>query len=153
MAAGRLSSRVQLDQLGGDLADCPASPALTLGPVGTAQPVQARVFSADVAGYLIKGIHRDIEPVPWLAAPGWRVFDHQVLAGRASHRTLHHLDIAPHPVLAVHHGISRGELERVDLILAARWQPPASPVRGPLAGEISCCEDREPDLIGHETVT
>ena len=40
VALGGLPGGVQLDQLGGDLADRLAGPALALGPVGAAEPVQ-----------------------------------------------------------------------------------------------------------------
>ena len=79
MAAGRLPGRVQLDQLGGDLTNRLAGPALALGPVRAAHLVQRRILSADVAGYLVKRVHRHVEPVARLAASGRRVLDHQVL--------------------------------------------------------------------------
>src|SRR4029450_1486442 len=123
-----------------------------LGPVRAAQPVQGRVFAADVARYLIKRVHWYIEPVARLAAPGRRVLDHQGLSCRAGHRPLRHLDIATDPVLTVHHRVAGNQLEWVDLILAARRHLPVGPICRTLAREIRCGEESEPDLVGYKSV-
>ena len=123
MTAGRLPGGVELDQLGGDLAHRLAGPALPLGPVGAAHPVQRRVLAAHVAGDLVERVHRHVEPVARLTASGRGVLDHQILANRAGDRPLHHLDVATHPVLAVHDRIAGDQLQRIDLVLAASRHP------------------------------
>ena len=54
VALGGLPGGVELDQLGRDLADGLAGPALALGPVGAAEPVEAGLLAADVAGHLVE---------------------------------------------------------------------------------------------------
>ena len=63
VALGGLAGGVELDQLGRDLADRLAGPALALGPVGAAEPVEAGLLAADVAGDLVERVGRDVEPV------------------------------------------------------------------------------------------
>ena len=130
-------SRVQLNQLGGDLPDRLARPALGLGPVGAAQLVQRRHLAADVAGQQVERIGRDEQPVAGLAALARGVLDDQVLAGRPAGRAAHHVDVLADAVLGVHHVIAGLERERVDRRCgagpAASWRcsgaPPRLPVR------------------------
>ena len=62
--------RVQPDQLGGDLADRLARPALGLGPVRAAEPVQRRRLAADVLGDLVQLVGRHVQPVGRVPALG-----------------------------------------------------------------------------------
>ena len=152
MAAGGLPGGVQLDQLGGDLPDRLAGPALALGPVAAAHLVQRRALAADVAGDLVERVHRHVEPVARLAALGRRVLDHQVLADGAGHGALHHLDVAADPVLAVHDRVAGAQLERVDLVLAAGRHLAARLVGGALAGQVGGGEHGQLDRLGQEAV-
>ena len=61
--------RVQPDQLGGDLPDGLARPALGLGPVRPAQAVQGRRLAAGVPGHLVQLVGRHVQPVRRLAPP------------------------------------------------------------------------------------
>ncbi len=81
-ALGGLPGGVQLDQLGGDLAHGLAGAALALGPVGAAEPVEAGLLAADVAGDLVERVGRHEQPVGRAAALGGAVLEHEVLAGR-----------------------------------------------------------------------
>ena len=76
--------RVEPDQLGGDLPDGLARPALGLGPVRPAQPVQRRRLAAGVLGHLVELVGGHVQPVRRLPAPAGRVLDDQVLPGRAA---------------------------------------------------------------------
>ena len=88
-ALGGLPRGVELDQLGGDLADGLAGPALALGPVGAAEPVEAGLLAADVAGHLVEAVGRDVEP-----CRRRRVLEHEVLALAPCTLRVHHLDEA-----------------------------------------------------------
>ena len=108
VALGGLARGVQLDQLGGDLADRLAGPALALGPVGAAEPVEAGLLAADVAGHLVERVGRDVEPVGRAAALGGAVLEDEVLAGGALHLALLHLDEPADAVLLVHDVVAGG---------------------------------------------
>ena len=58
VALGGLPGGVELDQLGRDLAHRLAGAALALGPVGAAEPVEAGLLAADVAGDLVERVGR-----------------------------------------------------------------------------------------------
>ena len=66
--ATAIRARVEPDQLGGDLLDRLAGPALGLRPVGAAELVQRRRLAADVPGDLVELVGRHVEPVAGLAA-------------------------------------------------------------------------------------
>ena len=134
VALGGLPGGVQLDQLGGDLADRLAGAALALGPVGAAEPVERGLLAADVAGDLVERVGRHVEPVRRAAALGGAVLEHEVLAGRALHLALLHLDEAADAVLLVHDVVAGLELERVDLLLAPGRHLAHVLGGGPLAG-------------------
>ena len=114
---------VEPDQLGGDLLDGLPGPALALGPVGAADPVQARTLTADVTGDLLELVGGDVKPV----AAG--VFEHQIVAGGAGDGAGHHLQVAADAVLLVDDEIAGHQLERVDA-LAAPARHPAAQVLG-----------------------
>ena len=99
--------RVQPDQLGRDLADRLARPALGLGPVRAAEPVQRGRLAADVLGDLVELVGRHVEPVGRVPALGRGVLEHQVVAGRARRGARRHLDEPADPVLLVHHVVAR----------------------------------------------
>ena len=143
---------VQLDQLGRDLADRLAGPSLALGPVGTAEPVQAGHVAADVAGHLVELVGRDVELVRRSAALRGAVLEHEVLAGGALHDPLPHLDVAAHAVLLVHDVVTRLQLERVDLSLATGRHPPHVLGRRPLPDDVVAGEHRQALLLVDETV-
>ena len=140
VALGGLARGVELDQLGGDLADRLAGAALALGPVGAAEPVEAGLLAADVAGDLVEAVGRHEEPVGRPAALGGAVLEDEVLAGGALHLALPHLHEAADAVLLVDDVVAGLELERVDLLLAPgrhpasgrgsalRWPERSSPV-------------------------
>ena len=122
-AAGRgLPLGVELDELGGDLADGLAGLTLGVLPVGTAHLGQRRCLAADVAAELAERLHRHVEPVAGRAALAGRVLDHQVLAPRgavaAAHLPLDHLDEPADAVLVVDDQVAGLEGERVDLVAA-----------------------------------
>ncbi len=102
VALGGLPGGVQLDQLGGDLADRLAGAVLALGPVGAAEPVQRGLLAADVAGDLVERVGRDVEPVRRAAALGGAVLEHEVLAHGAADLALLHLHEPADAVLLVH---------------------------------------------------
>ena len=104
-------------------ADRLAGAALALGPVGAAEPVEAGLLAADVAGDLVERVGRHVEPVGGLAALGGAVLEDEVLAGRALHLALLHLDEAADAVLLVDDVVAGLELERVDLLLAPGRHP------------------------------
>src|SRR6202035_4456238 len=76
--------RVEPDQLGSDLPDGLARPALGLGPVRPAQPMQRGGVVAEVLGHLVELVGVNVEPVWWLPAPFYSVLDDQSYPGRAA---------------------------------------------------------------------
>ena len=98
--------RVEPDQLGGDLPDGLARPALDLGPVRPAEAVQRRRFAAGVPGHLVELVGGHVEPVRRLAPPPRRVLDDQVLPGRAGRGPRRHLHVPADAVLFVHHVVA-----------------------------------------------
>ena len=120
---GRHPGRVEPDQLGRDLAHRLAGPALGLGPVRPAQPVQAGRFATGVLGDLVQLVGGHVQPVRRLAALARRVLDDQVLAGGPGRGPAGHLHEPAHAVLLVHHVVARAELQRV--------HPAAPPARHP----------------------
>ena len=140
--------RVQADQLGGDLPHRLARPALGLGPVRAAEPVQRRRLAADVPGDLVQLVGRHVQPVRRVPALGGRVLDHQVVTGRARRRPRGHLDEPAHAVLLVHHVVARLELQRVDPAAPPRGRhPPLVPRARPrrtARREVRLGEHREP---------
>ena len=80
--------------------------------------MQRRLLAADVAGDLVEGVGRHVEPVARLAALARRVLDHEVLAGGALHGALHHLDVRADAVLLVDDVVTGPQLERVDHVAA-----------------------------------
>ena len=145
VALGGLARGVQLDQLGGDLADRLAGPALALGPVGAAEPVEAGLLAADVAGHLVEAVGRHEEPVGRPAALGGAVLEDEVLAGGALHLALPHLDEPADAVLLVDDVVAGLELQRVDLPLAPRRHPALVAGGGALAGEVVAGEQDQAD--------
>ncbi len=145
--AGGHPCRVQPDQLGRDLLDRLARPALGLGPVGTAEPRQRGCLAADVLGDLVQGVGRHEQPVAGLALLGRGVLDDQVLALAAVDGAPHHLDVAAHAVLLVHHEVAGGQLDRVDRV-APPGRHPGLVQRGDpaLAGEVGLGEDGQLQL-------
>ena len=122
VALGRLTRGVELDQLGRDLPDRLAGPALALRPVRAAEPVQAWLLAADVPRHLVEGVGRNVELVRRaapLSAPRGAVLQHEVLPGRPGDLAPPHLDEAADAVLLVDHVVAGGQLERVDLALAS----------------------------------
>ena len=155
-ALGGLPGGVQLDQLGRDLADGLAGAALALGPVGAAEPVEAGLLAADVAGHLVERVGRHEEPVGRAAALGGAVLEHEVLARRAVHLALLHLHEPAHAVLLVDDVVAGVQLERVDLALAAGRHLPHVAGRGLLAREVVAGEqgqlvDRVDEAVGRAT--
>ncbi len=140
--------RVQPDQLGGDLADRLPRPALGLGPVRAAEPVQGGRLAADVPGDLVELVGRHVQPVRRVPALVRRVFNHQVVAGGPRGRPRGHLDEPADAVLLVHHVVARLELQRVDPAAPPRGRhPPLVPrgrTRGTARGEVRLGEHREP---------
>ena len=140
VALGGLPGGVELDQLGRDLADRLAGPALALGPVGAAEPVEAGLLAADVAGDLVERVGRDVEPVRRPAALAGAVLEDEVLADRAADLALPHLDEAADAVLLVDDVVAGGAaragrsgcLRRAGILrmsrVEARWPEMSSPV-------------------------
>ncbi len=121
---------VELDEAGGDVLDGLAGAALALGPVGAAEAVERRRLAADVLGDELELVGRDEDPVAGLALLARRELEDEVLAGRALHRALHHLDVARDAVLLVHDRVAGAQLHRVDGVLAPARHPLAD-VLGP----------------------
>ena len=122
-APGRgLPLGVELDKLGGDLADGLAGLALGVLPVRATHLGQRRSLAADVPAELAERFHGHVQPVPGGASFAGRVLDHQVFAPRgavaAAHLPLDHLHESPDAVLIVHHQVPGLERERVDLVAA-----------------------------------
>ena len=143
VALGGLPGGVELDQLGRDLAHRLAGPALALGPVAAAEPVEAGLLAADVAGDLVERVGRHVEPVGRLAAPSdGAVLQDEVLAGRAVHLALPHLHEAADAVLLVDDVVAGLELERVDLLLAPGRHLAHVARGGLLPGDVLAGEDQ-----------
>ena len=142
--AGGLPGGVQLDQLGRDLPDRLAGPALALGPVGAAEPVEAGLLAADVAGHLVERVGGDVEPVGRAAALGRAVLEDEVLADRSPDLALLHLHEPADAVLLVHDVVAGRQLERVDLALAAGRHLAHVAGRRLLAGQVLAGEQHDP---------
>ena len=110
---GLLPGRVELHQPIDDLPDCPSCPTFRLLPVAAAEAMHRGCLAPDIAGHLVQLVGGDEQPVRRLAAFAGCVLDHQVLPGRAAHSALHHLHVAAHTVLFVHHVVAGGQGERV----------------------------------------
>ena len=106
--------------------------------VQSAPPSRCRVgrLAADVLGDLLQLVGGDVEPVAGLAALGGGVLDEEVLAGRALHGALHHLDVAADAVLLVHDVVARLEGQRVDGLAATGRHPAQVLAGGALPGQI-----------------
>ncbi len=152
VALGGLAGGVELDQLGGDLAYRLAGAALALGPVGPAEPVEAGLLAADVAGDLVEAVGRDEEHVGRLAALGRAVLEDEVLAGGAVHLALPHLDEAADAVLLVDDVVARLQLQRVDLPLAAGRHPARVAGGAALAGQVVAGEQDQAEAVVDEAV-
>ena len=138
--------RVQPDQLGGDLADGLAGPALGLGPVRPAEPVQGRRLAAGVPGHLVQLVGRHVQPVRRLTPPARRVLDHQVLPGRASRGPRRHLHVPADAVLLVHDVVTGLQLQRVDAAAPPARHPPHVPggrQPGRVPGQVALGEQDE----------
>ena len=144
-ALGGLTGGVQLDQLGGDLADGPPRAVLALAPVGTAEPVEARLLAADVAGDLVERVGRDEQHVGRPAPLGRAVLEDEVLAGRPLHVALPHLDEPADSVLLVDDEVALLQLERIDLPLPAGGHPALVAGGSALAGEVVAGDQHEPE--------
>ena len=147
--------RVQPDQLGRDLPDGLAGPALGLGPVRPAEPVQGRGLAAGVPGHLVQLVGRHVQPVRRLAPPAWRVLDDQVLPGGAGRRPRRHLHVPADAVLLVHHVVARLELQRVDAAAPPARHPPHVPGRrqpGRMPGQVALGEQGQLRGRPHEPV-
>ena len=129
-----------------------AGAALALGPVGAAEPVEAGLLAADVAGDLVERVGRHEEPVGRAAALGGAVLEDEVLAGGALHLALAHLDEPADAVLLVDDVVARLQLERVDLPLAARGHPALVAGRAALAGQVVAGEQHQAEAVGDEAV-
>ena len=143
-AGRRRAGGVEPDQLGRDLLDRLAGPALGLLPVGAAEAVQGRLLAADVAGDLVELVGRDEEPVAGLAALGGGVLDDEVLAGGVLHGALHHLDVAADAVLLVDDEVAGLELQRVHRVAPAAGHPAHAAGRRPgLPEQVGLGEDHQ----------
>ena len=147
-----LPGGVELDQLGRDLAHRLAGPALALAPVGAAEPVEAGLLAADVAGHLVERVGGDVEPVRRSAALAGAVLEDEVLADRAGDLALLHLDEPADAVLLVDDVVAGGELERVDLALAAGRHPAHVAGGRALAGDVLAGEQDQPVGLVDEAV-
>ncbi|EPJ40697.1 putative Transcription-repair-coupling factor [Streptomyces afghaniensis 772] len=143
VAGGRHAGAVELDEVGRDLLDGLLRAGLGLRPVGAAEAVQGGGLAADVLGDLLQLVGGDVEAVAGLAALGGRVLDDQVLAGRALHGALHHLDVTADAVLLVDDVVARLQGERVDGLAAAGRHPGAVAARRPLTGQVRLRQDGE----------
>ena len=152
VALGGLPGGVQLDQLGRDLAHRLARPALALGPVGAAEPVEAGLLAADVAGHLVERVGRDEEPVGRVAALGGAVLQDEVLAHRAVHLALPHLHEPADAVLLVDDEVAGLELERVDLLLAPRRHLAHVAGGGLLPGDVLAGDDDQAGVVDDQAV-
>ena len=148
-APGRgLPLGVELDELGGDLADGLAGLALGVLPVRATHLGQRRSLTADVAAELAEGLHGHVQTVPGGASFAGRVLDHQVLAPRravtAAHLPLDHLHEPADAVLVVDHQVPGLERERVDLVAALGVSRlGACGGAEPVAGEVRFGDDDE----------
>ena len=143
VALGGLTRGVQLDQLGGDLAHRLAGAALALGPVGTAQPVEAGLLAAHVAGDLVQRVGGHVEAVRRSAPLRRAVLQHEVLALGALHLALLHLHETPDAVLLVDDVVAGLELEGVDLLLATGGHLAHVARRGLLARDVLAGQEHQ----------
>ena len=144
--------RVEPDQFRGDLPHRLAGAALGLGPVGSAEPVQAGHLAADVPGHLVELVGRHVQPVGRLAPLAGRVLDHQVFPDRALDAAAGHLLVPADAVLLVHDVVTGGELERVDAATPAAGHPPPLPRSGMLADQVGLGEHGQPHGLPGEPV-
>ena len=107
-----------------------------------AEPVEAGLLAADVAGDLVEAVGRDEEHVGRPAALGGAVLEDEVLARGALHLALPHLDEAADAVLLVDDVVARLQLERVDLPLAAGGHPALVAGGAALAGQVVAGDQR-----------
>ena len=148
-----LPRRVQLHQLGRDLANSLARLAFRIRPVRSAELGQARHLPAHVPGELIQRIHRDEQPVAGLAALAGGVLDDQVLAARAADGALDHLDELADAVLVVHDHVPGLQRQRIDLVAAAGGQLLALAGRGDaVAGQVRFGDDDQLGVVEHDAV-
>ena len=99
--------RVQLDQLRGDLLDRLAGPALGLGPVRAAQPVQARAPRRRRTWSPLQLVGGHVEPVAGWPRLAGRVLDAPGTRGWPRPTVRDHLHVPAHAVLLVHHVVAR----------------------------------------------
>ncbi len=133
---GRLSRRVELDQLAGDLAYGLPGLVLAAGPVCAAELVERGRLTTDVAADLVELVHRHEQPVGGMTALGGGVLDDEVFAGCALHDALHQLDVAADSVLLVDHEVTGCQLEWIDLLAPARRHLALGAIGGALPDEV-----------------
>ncbi|CAB4849624.1 unannotated protein [freshwater metagenome] len=143
VALARHACGVQLDQLTRDLTHGLAGARLRLRPVGATESMHTRSLASDIARDLVELVGRDIEAIARLSALGRCVLEHEVFTRGTRDGALHHLDIAPNPVLFVHDEVTGLELQGINR-LAPTGRHLAGVSRGRLlADEVSLSEDRE----------
>ncbi len=139
-----MAGGVELDEFAGDLAHSLAGFALGVLPIRAAQFRQRRCFATDIAGKLVERVHRHVQLVAGLAALARGVLDDEVFAARPRHCALDHLDEPADAVLVVHHEVTRGQRQRVDLVAALGTEPATvARARHPRAGQVGLGDDDE----------
>ena len=133
VSLGGLPGGVELDELRGDLLDGLPGARLAFRPVRATHLVQRGGLGSDVAGQLVKLVHRHEQPVTGLAAFASRVLDHQVVADGALDGALHQLHEPADPVDLVDDRVAGLELQRLDGVAAAGRQFALATLRGLLS--------------------
>ena len=152
MPGGGLTLGIQRDEFGGDFTNRLARLGFRVRPVAAAEPAQRRGLATDVAGQLIKGVHRHEQLVGIVSATsllGRGILQHQVLAARAAYGALGHLDEFADAVLIVHHQIAGGQRQRVDDVAPPGRQPLALRCDDSVAGEVGLGDDHQTGT-GHQ---
>ena len=120
MALSGLAGRIQAHQLPGDFAHRLAGFSLSFLPVGAAHLAQRRGVATHIFTNRIKRVSGHHEPVSRLTTLRRRILNHQIFAARVTvpgHRPARELHKTPHPMVRMHHQITRMQRQGVNATL------------------------------------
>ena len=120
MALSGLAGRIQAHQLPGDFTHRLAGFSLSFLPVGATHLAQRRGITTHIFTNRIKRVSRHHEPVSRLTTLRRRILNHQIFAARVTvsgHRPARELHKTPHPMVRVHHQITRMQRQGINATL------------------------------------